>query len=340
MDGQVEDLEERPRRRARPRSRLRSREPAATPAASSASAVASVPRKTSRTAGLASTSPGRPSPTIRPPARQRSRSTPSRRARTTCSIQMTAMPVAGRADDRDELGDLRVGEPAGDLVEKQEAGPVASARASSRRLRASRPSCPPDGSPCPRGRSPAGVGGQLVAGSAVRPAALLSGDEDVLEHGHVGEGPRHLVRPPDAQAAATGGIGAQDRPPIEPYLTRVRGQVPRDQPEHARLAGAVRADDAEGIGGPDGKRKLVGDEIRPNRFETSSSSRSGAQAQPLVGWRSPPTGTSLLRLLSTTTISQGIVGALAPLDADGPDDPDAREGALGEIERPADARSS
>src|SRR6202020_754117 len=56
--------------------------------------VTSVPRNTSRTAGLASTSAGLPSPMKEPAARQTSRSTAAVRARTTCSIQITATPSA------------------------------------------------------------------------------------------------------------------------------------------------------------------------------------------------------------------------------------------------------
>src|SRR3984957_1752515 len=57
-------------------------------------AVTSVPRKTSRTAGWARTVAGSPSPTNSPPARQISLLTTAVSARTTFSIQITAMPSA------------------------------------------------------------------------------------------------------------------------------------------------------------------------------------------------------------------------------------------------------
>src|SRR5262249_4053830 len=70
----------------------RAAHPTGTWAASSGSAWGSVPRNSSRTSGLDRTVVGSPSPTLRPTARQTSRSTLSVSARTTCSIQMTAAP--------------------------------------------------------------------------------------------------------------------------------------------------------------------------------------------------------------------------------------------------------
>ena len=67
---------------------------------------------------------------------------------------------------------------------------------------------------------------------------------------------------------------------------------------------------------------------RPNRFEMPCELQErGGQDQAFVGWRSPPTGTSGLRLLSTTTISHGYVvplrhwtptGRIIPMPGKGP----------------------
>ena len=86
-------------------------------------AVTSEPRKTSRTAGVASTSAGVPSPTNPPPDRQRSRAH-HRGERAHHMLDPDHRDALGvdRADDLDELGHLRVGQAAGHLVEQQQPG--------------------------------------------------------------------------------------------------------------------------------------------------------------------------------------------------------------------------
>ena len=104
-------------------------------------AVTSEPRKTSRTAGLASTCAGSPSPTNFPPARQISLVTTATSARTTCSIQITVMPSAFTprtiSTSCATSGSVR---PPATSSSSSSFGCDASARASSSRLRCSRPS--------------------------------------------------------------------------------------------------------------------------------------------------------------------------------------------------------
>src|SRR6266566_5302038 len=104
-------------------------------------ALSSEPRKTSRTAGLASTVSGSPSPTNVPPARQISLLTTGVSARTTCSIQITAMPSALTprtiSTSWATSGSVR---PPATSSSSSSLGRDARARASSSRLRCSRPS--------------------------------------------------------------------------------------------------------------------------------------------------------------------------------------------------------
>ena len=63
-----------------------------------------------------------------------------------CSIQTIVTPSArSRRIVADQLRDLGLGQPAGDLVEQEQPRPVASARASSSRLRSSSGRRPGDG---------------------------------------------------------------------------------------------------------------------------------------------------------------------------------------------------
>src|SRR5215472_11622796 len=104
-------------------------------------AVTSVPRKTSRTAGSASTAAGAPSPTNAPPARHISRLTTAVSARTTCSIQITVIPSALTprtiSTSWATSGSVR---PPATSSSNSRVGCVARARASSSRLRCSNPS--------------------------------------------------------------------------------------------------------------------------------------------------------------------------------------------------------
>src|SRR5580692_5536599 len=221
-------------------------------------AVTSVPRKTSRTAGSASTVAGSPSPTKEPPARQISRLTTGVSARTTCSIQITATPSALTprtiSTSWATSGSVR---PPATSSSSSSLGPDARARASSSRLRWSRPSRGPvrlAGHPGPLQRLRRGD----VAGALPKAGPLLRGDEDVLEHGHIGERPRHLVGAPDAEPAPRRRVQLGDLAPGEGDLPGARGQIAGDEAEQAGLAGSVRPHDPDGVPGPDLEREVLG----------------------------------------------------------------------------------
>src|SRR5580692_10777632 len=198
-------------------------------------AVTSVPRKTSRTAGSASTVAGSPSPTKEPPARQISRLTTGVSARTTCSIQITATPSAltPRTISTSWATSGSVRPPA----TSSSGGPVRLA-----------------GHPGPLQRLRRGH----VAGALPKAGPLLRGDEDVLEHGHIGERPRHLVGAPDAEPAPRRRVQLGDRAPGEGDLPGARGQIAGDEAEQAGLAGSVRPHDPDGVPGPDLEREVLG----------------------------------------------------------------------------------
>src|SRR6201999_1930756 len=104
-------------------------------------AVTAPPRNTSRTAGVASTVAGSPSPTNLPPLSHTSRLTPAVTARTACSIQITATPSALTprtiSTSWAPSGSVR---PPATSSRSSSLGAEASARATSSRLRWSRPS--------------------------------------------------------------------------------------------------------------------------------------------------------------------------------------------------------
>jgi hypothetical protein len=89
---------------------------------------------------------------------------------------------------------------------------------------------------------------------------LLGRDEDVLEHGHVTERPRHLVGAADAQSAPRGRVEPGDRAPGEADLARGGGEIPGDEAEQARLAHPVRPHDPGRLPGPDRQRQVFRDD--------------------------------------------------------------------------------
>ena len=191
--------------------------------------VTSVPRKTSRTAGLASTSAGLPSPTNEPAGQadqplHRGR----QRAHDVLDPDHRDPLGADRADDPDQLRDLRIGEAARHLVEQQQPG------AGRQRAGQLKPLALQQAEPL---RREVGLGGQpgplqhgrrrRVARPAPQPGALLDGDEHVLEDGHLPERPRHLEGPADPQPAPGGRAQPGDRRAVEPDRTRRTAPDPR-----------------------------------------------------------------------------------------------------------------
>jgi hypothetical protein len=165
------------------------------------------------------------------------------------------------ADDVDQDGDLGVGQAAGHLVQQQQPWPGGERAGDFQPL---------------AGQQPETAGGQVglgrhagalqrarrgrVAGLAAQAAALLGGDEDVLEHGHVGERPRHLVGPPDAETAACGRVEPGDVTAGEADAAGARGKVARDEAEQAGLASAVRPHDPDRVPGADREAEVFRDD--------------------------------------------------------------------------------
>ncbi len=78
-------------------------------------------------------------------------------------------------------------------------------------------------------------------------AAHRRGDEDVLEHRHVREGPRNLVRAGDAAAAASSRVQTRNVGAVETHRPGGRCVGSGEHVEQGGLAGAVGADDADGF---------------------------------------------------------------------------------------------
>ena len=200
----------------------------------------------------------------RPASMQTSRSTARTRMWTMCSIQTMAMPCSRSrwmvTSSSSASASVR---PPPISSSSSTSGPVASARASSSRLRWS----------SPRLRAAVRHGsrpGQLehreaavVCGRAAQPAAGRRADVDVLEDGHAHERPRHLVGPSDAHGAALRrpALGDVDAP--EP--DRPRGRLLRagQDVEQRGLAGTVGPDDADGAAGLDREVHVVEDHETP-----------------------------------------------------------------------------
>ena len=189
-----------------------------------------------------------------------------------------------RADDLDELGHLRVGQAAGHLVEQQQPGLGGEGAGQFQPLALEQAE--------PRGGQVglAGHAGPVqclrrrrVAGPAPQPAALLRGDQQVLEHGHVRERARHLIGAPDAQPAPRRRIQLGDRAAVEGDLTGARSQIAGDEAEQAGLASSVRPHDPDGVAGSDAERELLGDDdlAEPFRHLVELEQRAG---HPVTGW--------------------------------------------------------
>ena len=214
-------------------------------------------------AGWRAPGAGSPSPTNSPPDRQISRSTSEVSARTTCSIQITAMPSALMPRTiSTSTRDLGVGEAARHLVEQQELGPGGE------RAGDLQPLALQQAEPAGRQVGLAGHPGALQRlarpprSSALRRspppcwAATSTFSKTVMSD----ERPRHLVRPPDAEPAPGGGVQPGDRAPGERDLAGVGGQVAGDEAEQAGLASAVRPHDPDRVPGADRERQVFRDD--------------------------------------------------------------------------------
>ena len=186
----------------------------ATSTSSSASATVSdladsSPRYTARTAAQDITSCGSPSMSLRPKLIAMIRSTTASRAWTMCSIHTIATPPAWISLDLvDELEDLGLGQPAGDLVEQQHPrlggqrpGQLEALAVEQGQRAGGDVGLVEHAGPLERVDGAASVASRRRARGAERGA-----DEHVLEHREPLERPRDLRRAADAAPAP--GVGA------------------------------------------------------------------------------------------------------------------------------------
>ena len=165
------------------------------------------------------------------------------------------------ADDLDQLRDFRVGQAAGHLVEQQQLRPRRE-RAGEFQPLALQQAEPFGGQVRLAGHvGPLeGLAGRHVAGPAPQPGALLGGDQHVLEHGHVSEGPRHLIGAADAEPAPGRRVQLGDLSPGEGDASSPGRQVTRNQAEQAGLARSVRPHDPDRVPGSDRERQVLDDD--------------------------------------------------------------------------------
>src|SRR5262245_17188835 len=142
------------------------------------------------------------------------------------------------------------------------------------------------------------------------PAAEGRGDEKILEHCERPEGQRNLMGASDACACSGPGGCLSDILSIEPDDPRVGLERSGDEIEERRLAGAIRADDAERYTLSDIEIDLVGDFHRPEGFAYAfklkdHSEGSAALLLPTqaIGSILPPVGIAGKVWLSTITMS-------------------------------------
>ena len=81
----------------------------------------------------------------------------------------------------------------------------------------------------------------------VRTHARVAADEHVVEHGEPLEEPHALERPRDPPRRELVRCEARHRRAVQEDAPAVGAQVPRDEIDERRLAGAVRADEPEGL---------------------------------------------------------------------------------------------
>jgi hypothetical protein len=72
----------------------------------------------------------------------------------------------------------------------------------------------------------------------------LGGKQQILQHGHLGEGPRNLEGTPEPGTDAMLRLLALDRPAVQQDASAARPLRAGDEVEHRRLAGAVGSDQA------------------------------------------------------------------------------------------------
>ena len=195
------------------------------------------------------TARGSPSAILRPKFSTTRRSTTASSACTTCSIQTMVTPrPLDVADGGDERGAFSLGQAAGDLVEQQQARLAWQERAPARAACARAASASRrDGWRAPRGRCARRISAQAsTASRSRRPLAVDRGDQQVLEHASgcrraAGSGSERAM---PARQRRCCRVAVTSRPSRR-TRAGVRPERAGDQVEQRRLAGPVRADDAE-----------------------------------------------------------------------------------------------
>ena len=93
--------------------------------------------------------------------------------------------------------------------------------------------------------------------AAGKPRAVMRRGEHVLEYAHAQKGPRHLVGAGDARAATVRGTQPVMSAPSKQDLAGARRKRAGENAEQRRLAGAVGADNADGLAGSDAEIDTV-----------------------------------------------------------------------------------
>ena len=236
-------------------------------------------------------SSGSPSAMTRPASMQTSRSTTWTSTCTMCSIQTIAMPrraVAGWSR-RSSAASASV-RPPPISSSSSTCGSVASARASSRRLRCSRPRLSARRFASSISPHSSSTSMQRVVGVRPRrPRAGAAPTSTFSKHRHAAERPRDLVRAADAEPAAAARPQPGDVVAVEADGAGVGRERAGEDVEQGRLAGAVGADDADRLAGADARsRRRRAPTSAPNRLWTA---RRPARTAPVPS--PPPVGHAL-----------------------------------------------
>ena len=139
------------------------------------------------------------------------------------------------------------------------------------------------------------------------------GDQDILEHRHVGEGFRDLIGAADADAAAVPWLHPGDIAPVQQDSAAARRQHAANQVEQRALAGSVRSQDAENLPGLDCRSRpsmtrrppnARDNDVRVSMFRADRRLPVTSQAIWFIA-SAPCSGTFGTWLLSTITSSSG-----------------------------------
>ncbi len=227
-----------------------------------------------------------------------------------CSIQMIETPAAADvADQLDQRAAFVLGQPAGDLVEQQNARLGGERAGELQPLAVEQRQAPAGRLALSRERAVAEhLDAARIDLALAVAAAEGAGDHQVLEHRHAAERLRNLERAADAQPAAPLGrqprdvvAGEDDAPGIG--LHRAAGDA-----EQRGLAGAVRPDDAERLALVNARSISFATTTAPKRLETFSKARMAATVIGPLPQPSPASGGGSRPRFTTAACSSPPVG--------------------------------